>query len=177
MREKVILLDASEFLTFLGRTGSGEYPVQGLNAIANRGDKFFFSKDFRAELIKSEEWDSPSGRILQQWLEDNAHRIVKVDPVSGIDTETGRQEADLFDPEGKRHKSGGEIADMSIRKFMWQNRDKYDFEVISRDIGLLDNNFGDSHPLRQLTFDRLSTRSALTWLSGQSRGHFSREAA
>ncbi len=175
MREKVILLDASEILTIIRRAGSGENPVQGLNAIANRGDKFFFGEDFQSELDKAGEWNSPSGEMLRKWLSENADRIVEIDPVDGIDEETGIPEEDLFDPEGKRKKSGGEIADMSIRKFMWRNRNRYDFEVISSDIGLLDNNFVDGHPLNTLKFERLSTRSALTWLSAHPDVPFTKD--
>jgi hypothetical protein len=68
MREKVILLDASEILTFIGRVGSGKYLVQGLNAIASRGEKFFFGEDFRTELSKANELDSDSGRIAEDGM-------------------------------------------------------------------------------------------------------------
>ncbi|MFB9175230.1 hypothetical protein ACFFVJ_19660, partial [Roseibium salinum] len=161
MMEKVIILDASEILTILKRTGTKSDPLQGLNALTNRGDKFFFNKDFSQELIDSQEWESKKGQRLQQWLEDNSKHIVSIDPVEG------EKEENFYDPEGKRNsnRGGKERADMAIRKFMWVNRVKYEFEVIGRDIDLLDNNVGEGHPLNGLKFDRLSTRSALTWLS------------
>lgn len=43
---------------------------------------------------------------------------------------------------------------------------EYTFELISRDLELLDHRLDDpKHPLYGLQFDRLSTRSALTWLA------------
>ncbi|MCX2721812.1 hypothetical protein [Roseibium salinum] len=81
MTEKVLFLDASEILTILKRTGSKSHPLQGLNALVNRGDKFFFNDDFIEELEGAEEWDSKKGKLIQQWLKDNAIRLVAVDRV------------------------------------------------------------------------------------------------
>ncbi|MDN3720151.1 hypothetical protein QW131_15440 [Roseibium salinum] len=80
--KKVLFLDASEILTILKRTGSKSHPLQGLNALVNRGDKFFSST-----MILSKSWKALKNgtvkkeKLIQQWLKDNAIRLVAVDRV------------------------------------------------------------------------------------------------
>ncbi|WP_425595958.1 integrase core domain-containing protein [Roseibium album] len=156
--DKVIIIDASQILTIMRRSG-----VDGLSALLGRGDYFFFSDDLKHELEIAEEWESKNGKVFQRWRE--------VQRVNGrlleVDTRVSIEEYEAYDF-GKRGTSRGgkELSDMSIRKFMLQNKHRFTFELISRDLELLDHRVDDpKHPLYGLQFDRLSTRSALTWLA------------
>jgi hypothetical protein len=158
MMDKVMLIDASQILTIIRRAG-----LDGLNAVHSRGEYFFFSDDLRGELIGAHEWNSKNGHRFQEWLKEQRvnGRLIEVDVRV---TQDEYRNYDL----GKRGTSRGgkELSDMSIRKFMLQNKNRFTFEVISRDLGLLDHKvFDPAHPLYGLQFARLSTRSALTWLA------------
>jgi hypothetical protein len=158
MMDKVIIIDASQLLTIMRRTG-----VDGLSALHKRGEYFFFSDDLRAELIAANEWDSKNGLRFQAWREEQRVNGRLIEMKERVTSE----EYKIYDL-GKRGTSRGgkELSDMSIRKFMLQNKDRFTFEVISRDLELLNHQVDDpAHPLYGLQFDRLSTRSALTWLA------------
>ncbi|MES0811301.1 hypothetical protein ABLO27_17580 [Roseibium sp. SCPC15] len=150
--DRVVIVDASQILTIIAKTG-----VDGLDALHKRGDYFFFSVDLQMELEIGKEWKSKNGRRFQNWLSEQRvnGRLIEVDePVAPEEYQT----YDL----GKRGTSrgGSELSDMSIRKFMLQNKDRFTFEVISRDLELLNHQVDDpAHPLYGLQFDRLSTRS------------------
>ncbi|MFN3253974.1 hypothetical protein [Roseibium album] len=156
--DKVIIIDASQILTIMRRSG-----VDGLSALLGRGEYFFFSDDLKHELEIAEEWESKNGKVFQRWREEQRvnGRLLEVD------TRVSIEEYETYDF-GKRGTSRGgkELSDMSIRKFMLQNKHRFTFELISRDLELLDHRVDDpKHPLYGLQFDRLSTRSALTWLA------------
>ncbi|CTQ53107.1 hypothetical protein LP7551_01628 [Roseibium album] len=53
---------------------------------------------------------------------------------------------------------------MGARKFMLDHANEYYFEVISADQDFLDNRVGKHHPLKKVPFERLSMKSALSWL-------------
>lgn len=60
--DKVIIIDASQILTIMRRSG-----VDGLSALLGRGDYFFFSDDLKHELEIAEEWESKNGKVFQRW--------------------------------------------------------------------------------------------------------------
>jgi|GEM_PF-4368821 len=156
--DKVIIIDASQILTIMRRSG-----VTGLSVLLRRGEYFFFSDDLKQELIDGGEWDSKNGKLFQKWRQEQRvnGRLLEVD------TRVSIEKYETYDF-GKRGTSRGgkELSDMSIRKFMLQNKHRFTFELISRDLELLDHRVDNpKHPLYGLQFDRLSTRSALTWLA------------
>ncbi|MCV0425947.1 MAG: hypothetical protein K5905_10770 [Roseibium sp.] len=156
--ERVIIIDASQLLTIMRRTG-----VDGLSALHRRGDYFFFSVDLKKELLAAREWKSKNGKRLQDWLDEQRVNGRLIESKERVTPE----EYKIYDLEKRGTSRGGkELSDMSIRKFMLKNKGRFTFEVISRDLGLLNHQVDDpAHPLFGLQFDRLSTRSALTWLA------------
>lgn len=154
----VILIDASQILTIMRRSG-----VDGLTALLGRGEYFFFSRDLQDELEAADEWETKNGERLRDWLDEQRvnGRLIELNARVPI------EEYATYDL-GKRGTSRGgkELSDMSIRRFMLQNRHRFTFELISRDLELLEHRVDDpKHTLHGLQFDRLSTRSALTWLA------------
>jgi|GEM_PF-1973595 len=156
-REKVVLLDQSQIGAILDHGG-----FAALDAIVGRGDRFLFvaqafSGDGDGQKIKLEE-----RKTFENWLKNKryAGKVLDVDPVKSP------KEQKRYDPRGKAgtRRNNQELWDMGVRKFMLENRGTYDFEVISRDHDFLDNRVGRNHPLKRLPFDRVSLKSAMTWL-------------
>ncbi|KZL11705.1 calcium-binding protein [Pseudovibrio sp. Ad26] len=153
VKKKVILLDHSQIQTIMKNGGT-----KALDAIVSRGDKFLYVRGARKEIsntLTGEELND-----FDAWLNEKryAGKVEQVDPVKTD------KEKNKFDPDHKRGTQGNnqELWDMGARKFMQDNKDYYDFEVISRDKDFLDNKFNKQTDLERLNFDRVSVKSALT---------------
>lgn len=131
MSTKVILIDASKISLIVKLSG-----IDGLDALARRGDKFFFSDDASWELDKGGGLSRVNQIYFEKWLD--AQRENK--RVATVDSITNEDERNRFDPNLKQqgNRGGDEIWDMSARKFMAENPD-YEFEIISGDGDIFKN--------------------------------------
>jgi len=155
-KKKVVLLDQAQIGLILKLGG-----VAALDAIAGRGDKFLFVRNaYRRENL--EQFSEKQQNLFEDWIKRQRYAGKIVDVKGAGKT----KERKFFDPLGKAGTKGNnqELWDMGARKFMFENQDLYDFEVISRDKDFLDNKLGTQHPLSKITFERVSVKSAMTWL-------------
>ncbi|MBG6156711.1 hypothetical protein IWQ48_004178 [Labrenzia sp. EL_13] len=158
-KKKVVLLDQAQIGRILKSGG-----FAALDAVIGRGDKFLFAAQaFQADKDFDKIPESERA-AFKAWLQEKTY-AGKVVTVDDIDT-TSKKEQKGYDPEGRAGRRGTnkELWDMSARKFMLENQDIYDFEVISADHAFLDNRVGKHHPLKRIHFERVSMKSLMSWL-------------
>ena len=135
--DKIVAIDANEISPIMKNLG-----LDGMIAIAKRGDHFFYSKDFEVELNRSGFLNSPNGKLFGAWIKKQRKpppgytpdvSVVEIDDV--LD-----DEKDVYDPNRKRgtEKGGYETWDMSIRKRMALHP-QFDYEIISREKDFYEN--------------------------------------
>ncbi|MCV0425177.1 MAG: hypothetical protein K5905_06875, partial [Roseibium sp.] len=158
-RKKVILLDQAQLGTILKFGG-----FKALDAIVARGDRFLyvhqsFTGDEDVKKISRDQRFS-----FENWLREKRYqgKVLDAVPINSA----SRQEQKRYDPLRKAGTQGNnrELWNMGARKFMLDHAHEYDFEVISADQDFLDNRVGKRHPLKKVPFERLSIKSALSWL-------------
>ncbi|WP_298986383.1 hypothetical protein [uncultured Roseibium sp.] len=159
-RKKVILLDQAQLGTILKFGG-----FKALDAIVARGDRFLyvhqsFTGDEDVNKISRDQRE-----LFESWLEKKRYHGNKVLDAVRINLASSKEQK-RYDPLRKAGTQGNnkELWDMGARKFMLDHAHEYDFEVISADQDFLDNRVGKHHPLKKVPFERLSMKSALSWL-------------
>lgn len=135
--EKIIAIDANEISPIMKNLG-----LDGLIAIAKRGDHFFYSDDFLRELERSTFLQSKNGKIFEAWIKKQLNPPIGYTPdvsIVGVD-DVLEGEKDTYDPNQKRltTRGGYETWDMSIRKRMAENP-QFDYEVVSREKDFFEN--------------------------------------
>ncbi|MES0811344.1 hypothetical protein ABLO27_17795 [Roseibium sp. SCPC15] len=158
-RKKVILLDQAQLGTILKYGG-----FAALDAIVARGDKFLYVHQSFTGDEDLKKINQAQRKAFEAWLKEKRYQGKVL--YAGRVNRASREEQKRYDPLGKAGTQGNnnELWDMGARKFMLENNDLYDFEVISRDDDFLDNRVGKDHPLKKVPFERLSMKSALSWL-------------
>ncbi|QFS98687.1 hypothetical protein FIV06_14765 [Labrenzia sp. THAF191b] len=167
-KQTVVALDHAKVGTLLAYTVEKKLPKEQmrnkvfsvLDAVAGLGDKVLYVPSVGT----TELTNNIAIEYLPHfdgWLKKRTYNN-KILTASEVKSERAKKK---FDPDNRRNSSRGgyEGWDMDVRQFMLNrnNREKYDFLVISADGAFLDNKFNADNALERMKFRRMSFKSLM----------------